>query len=96
MINASEARANVTRHETELYNNIKAIVDEILETMSRSIEFHSQNGIEYADFMPYRDSRFSSEYSCRIASEIFEKEFIDNGYTVVRNDWVNNCLKVTW
>ena len=96
MIKASEARANVINHETELYNNVKTIADEILDAMSKSIEFHSQNGFESAEFMPYRDSRFSSEYMQRVASEIFEQVFTENGYKVVRNDWVNNTLKVTW
>lgn len=96
MINASEARANVAAYEQAIFNNVAIIADELLDTMSNTIEFHSQNGFKSADFMPYHDSRFSSEYSRRIASEIFEKEFIDNGYTVVRNDWVNNCLKIVW
>ena len=96
MISANEARANVAAHEQAILNNVAIIADELLDTMSNSIQFHSQNGFESAEFMPYRDSRFTSEYMQRIASEIFEKEFIDNGYTVVRNDWVNNYLKITW
>ena len=96
MISANEARANVAAHEQAILNNVAIIADELLDTMSNSIEFHSQNGFESAEFMPYRDSRFSSEYMQRVASEIFEQVFTENGYKVVRNDWVNNALKVTW
>jgi len=96
MISATEARANVIFHEHEIFNNVAIIADELLDTMSNSIEFHSQNGYESAEFMPYRDSRFSTDYMMKTASEIFEKVFKENGYTVVVNDWQNNRLKIAW
>ena len=45
MISATEARANVVYHETEVYNNVFTIANELLDAMSKSIEFHSQNPI---------------------------------------------------
>lgn len=96
MISAAEARANVNSHEQEIFNTVAIVADELLDTMSNSIEFHSKNGYESAEFMPYRDSRFSTEYMQRLASDIFEKEFNENGYTILINDWVNNRLKIAW
>ena len=96
MISANEARANVAAHEQAIFNNVAIIADELLDTMSNSIEFHSQNGFESAEFMPYRDSRFSTDYMMKTASEIFERVFTENGYDVLINDWKNNRLKIAW
>ena len=96
MIKASEAKANVINYEIALYNKVKVITDELLETMSKSIEFHSKNGLDSADFMPYGRSQFSTDKTMQIASKIFEKAFKDNGFKIIRNDWANNTLKISW
>ena len=96
MIKASEAKANVINYELSQYNKVKVTADGILEAMSKSIEFHSKHGFNSAEFMPYGRSRFSDEKALKIASEIFEKVFNDNGFEIVKNDWSNNILKVTW
>jgi hypothetical protein len=96
MIKASEARTNTNNFEIEQYNKIKQVADEVLETIGKSIEFHSKNGFEVAEFVPYDRSRFTSYHSLQVASEIFERVLKDNGYEIVKNDWTNNVLKVKW
>lgn len=96
MITASEAKANKINFEIEQYNKIKMIADEILETIGKSIEFHSKNGFDSAEFVPYDKSRFVSYQALQTASEIFEKVLKENGFEIVKNDWTNNILKVTW
>ena len=96
MIKASEAQANVINYKVMQYNKVKEVADEILETMSKSIEYHSRNGFNSADFMPYGKSQFPCEQALQTASEIFEKVFMSNGYEIVKNDWQNNILKIKW
>ena len=96
MIKATEARTNVINHEVEKYNQIKKIVDELLEAMSKSIEFHSKNGYESVDFMPYGNSRFPSDAAKITASGMFETILKDNGYEIIQHDWSQNILKVRW
>lgn len=96
MINATEARTNVINFEMEQYNNAKAIADEILDTMSQSIEFHSKNGLDTLEFAPYDRSRFTSYSWLQTASDIFEKVLKENGYEIIKNDWINNSLKIKW
>lgn len=96
MITASEAKANKIHFEIEQYNKVKQIADEILETISQGIEFHSNNGFDSAEFVPYDRSRFASYQSLQTASEIFEQVLKDNGFKIIKNDWTNNILKVQW
>lgn len=96
MITAKEAKMNVINYEITLYDKIKIIVDDTLKAMSKSIEFHSQNGFDSLEFVPYNKSQFSSEKAMQIASNIFEKTLKDNGFKIIRNDWKNNLLKITW
>lgn len=96
MIKASEAKANKIHFEIEQYNKVKQVADEILETISNGIEFHSKNGFDSAEFVPYDRSRFVSDQSLQTASEIFETVLKENGFKIVRNDWTNNILKVAW
>lgn len=96
MIKASEAKANKIHFEIEQYNKVKQIADEILETIGKGIEFHSKNGFDSAEFVPYDRSRFVSYQSLQTASEIFETVLKENGFEIVRNDWTNNILKVAW
>lgn len=58
MITASEARNNVIQHEVEEYKKVGDKVMELIETMSKSIEFHSKSGIDHLDFSPFDKSRF--------------------------------------
>lgn len=96
MIKASEARINVINYENALYRQVAIKVNEVLETVSRSIEFHSQNGINTLEFMPYEISRFSSWHNMEIAKEVFEKILKENGYTIILNNPNDNILKITW
>jgi len=96
MIKASEARDNIKKFEIEQYNKIKTMVEEALEVISTEIEFHSKNGLNTAEFVPYDASRFPSYRSVQIASEIFERILKDNGYEIITNDRANNILKIKW
>ena len=96
MITANEARQNVIRHEVEEYQKVAEKVTEIIDTMSKSIEFHSKNGFDHLDFCPYNKSRFSSCHELEIASKIFEQMFKDNGYKVTRNSWSDNIFTIQW
>ena len=96
MITATEARNNVINHELEEYNRVANKIPELLNAMSKSIEFHSQNGITHIDFCPYDKSRFPSYQELEIASQILAKTFKDNGYKVTRNSWGANVLTVQW
>jgi len=96
MITASEARNNVTRYEEEEYQKVAAKVPELINAMSKSIEFHSKSGVDHLDFYPFDKSRFSSYRELEIASQIFEQMFKDNEYKVTRNSWSDNILTVQW
>lgn len=96
MITANEARANVMQYNLTVYEQVKIVADELLETMSKSIAFHSKSGFDYADFVPYGRSQFTSEKAMQIASTIFERAFKDNGFKVIENDWARNVLKIKW
>lgn len=96
MITANEARNNVTRLEIKEYQKVAAKVTELIDTMSKSIEFHSKNGIDHLDFYPFEKSHFPSHRELEIASQIFGQTFKDNGYKVTRNSWGNNILTIQW
>lgn len=96
MITANEARNNVIRHEMEEYQSVAAKITELIDTMSKSIEFHSKSGIDHLDFMPFDKSRFQSCRELEIASQIFGQMFKDNGYKVTRNSWSDNIFTIRW
>ena len=96
MITANEARNNVTRYEIEEYQKVAAKVTELIDTMSKSIEFHSKSGIDHLDFAPFDKSRFPSYRELEIASKIFGQMFKDNGYKVTRNSWSDNVFTIQW
>lgn len=96
MIRASEAKANVTAYESHRFHAVEMKVNELLETMSKSIEYHSKNGITKLEFMPYENSRFPSYDEKEIASRIFLSIFQNNGYSVARNSWSDNILEIRW
>ena len=96
MITANEARNNIIRHEMEEYQSVAAKVTELIDTMSKSIEFHSKSGIDHLDFMPFDKSRFPSCRELEIASQIFGQMFKDNGYKVTRNSWSDNIFTIWW
>lgn len=96
MIKATEAAQNVINFTAARYSKVKEVVLAVAEEMSASIEFHSKNGINTIDFMPYTTSRFPSDYEMNLASDMFETLFEDNGYTVLQNDISLNSLKIKW
>ena len=96
MITASEARGNVTEYEQAEYIRISTKLSEVIDTMSKSIEFHSKNGITQLTFYPYDKSRFSSFHDLIIASDILEKKFKNNGYKIIHNNHNNNVFTIRW
>ena len=96
MITAQQAKANAINYEVNVYRDTEAKVDELLETMSKSIEFHSKSGFDCIEFTPYAKSRFTSIRTMELASEIFERKFKDFGYEIILNSWENNSLKIQW
>lgn len=96
MIKATEARANVTNYEAVIKADIARKVDELLDIMDKSIQFHSQNGFSSLTFTPYDKSRFSNVHALEYAQELFTKRFEDAGYTVLENHYGKNSLKIEW
>lgn len=96
MITAETARTNVINYKEAQDREMKEITNEILDRMSKTIELHSKNGYESAEFMPFRDSRFSNDYMQETASKIFAETFKENGYRILFNDWKNNRLVISW
>lgn len=96
MISAQEARQNLINYEANIYTKVENQVKELLDTISKSIAYHSQNGIDSLDFCPYDRSRFSSHKELTIAQEIFSKILTSNGYEISHNDAFNNSLKIRW
>lgn len=96
MITATKARANKTQFEIHLYNEVKIITEGIIETISAGIEFHSKNGFESAEFLPYDKSQFHTLQEMKIASEIFERTLERNDFKIIKNDYMHNILKVQW
>ena len=96
MISAEQARANVINHEIHIYRETEEKVNELIDAMSKSIEFHSENGIDSIEFTPYDHSRFSSSHTLQLASEMLARQFKDNGYTIVNNSWEHNSFIIQW
>lgn len=96
MIKAAEARANVISYETAINADITHKVDELLDIMDKSIQFHSQNGYTSLTFTPYDKSRFSTVYALEYAQELFTQRFEDAGYTILENHYGKNNLKIEW
>lgn len=96
MISAKTAKENVLTREAATLSAIQNIVDEILESMSKSIEYYSNCGLSRIEFAPYNNSRFSNDYAKEQAYKMFEKTFKDNGYIILLNDIRQNCLKIQW
>lgn len=96
MIKATEAQANVINYEASINEEIKKKVDELVEIMSKSIEYHSKNGFTHANFCPYEKSRFLNVKALETAQEMFKKIFEDAGYTVIENNYGKNSLIVEW
>ena len=96
MITAREAKINVINHESVLYNKYRSVAEELLEEMNISIEFHSKNGFETIEFEPYDTFRFHTDHAKKIASDVFEKTLKENGFTIEKNNWSTNILKISW
>jgi hypothetical protein len=96
MIRAAEARANVNNYENEQYNKVKVVVYQILEGISKGVEFHSKTGLTEAEFVPFDRSQFNGYRELQLAQEIFESVLVNHGYKIIRNDWINNILKFSW
>lgn len=96
MITAIEARINVTNYETIILANVEKTVSEIIDIISRSIEFHSKNGYTHLIFTPYEKSRFSTVKELEYAQKLFRKILEEAGYTVLENNYGRNILNVSW
>ena len=96
MIKANEAKKNVIEYHERVFLATEHKVNEIIETMSESIEFHSKNGFTELVFTPYDNSRFNTDEIKSMASMIFQAILISNDYEIVKNDWQNNILKIRW
>ena len=96
MIKATEAQANVINYEAAIRTDILTKVNELIDVMSRSIEFHSKNGYTSANFCPYEKSRFTNVKALEYAQELFQKIFEEAGYTIVENNYGKNSLIVKW
>ena len=96
MIKATEAQANVLNYEFAIRVEVRDKVNELINVMSKSIEFHSKNGLTGAQFCPYDKSRFPTIKALEYAQELFQTIFEDAGYTVVENRYDKNSLKIKW
>ena len=96
MINAETAKANVISYHAQFIAKVQAVVDEILEAMGKSIEFHSKSGLTTAEFCPYASSRFPCDKAKEEAQKMFEKTFKEYGYTILVNNIEKNILKIQW
>ena len=96
MIKAAEAKANVINYEVAIRTNIQNKVNELVDIMSQTIQFNSENGFDYAQFCPYEKSRFSDVKSLEYAQKLFQKIFEDAGYTILENHYGKNSLIVKW
>ena len=96
MINAETAAKNVMDYNVKFYSAVEATTNEVLESMSKAIEFCSKGGLKSATFMPYTNSRYSNDRAKQIAKTIFEKVFKENGYTISENEISYNVLTIEW
>lgn len=96
MITAKAAKENVQAYEDAIDQDIKNKVNELLDIMSKSIEFHSKNGFTSLIFTPYDKSRFQTVHALERAQELFTQILTDNGYTVLENHYGKNSLKIEW
>lgn len=96
MINAQEAKQNRANYEIGIHIAVSENVNELINTMSASIEFHSKNGFDSLEFCPYDKSRFPSHQALKIAETIFAEILTSNGYEIIHNDAFNNSLKIRW
>ena len=96
MIKATEAQANVLNYEFAIRVEVRDKVNELINVMSKSIEFHSKNGLTGTQFCPYDKSRFSTIKALEYAQELFQTIFEDAGYIVIENSYEKNSLKIKW
>ena len=96
MINATEARSNIAKYENEILANVQAKVEAIVEKMSDTIKFNSENGLDFASFSPYEKSRFTCTQTMECAKQMFQKLFKDAGYTIIENCYTKNSLIIKW
>ena len=96
MISAEKARQNTINYEIKVYQQTETKVLEIAETMSKSIEYHSRNGFDTLDFMPYEKTRFTSDQTMNIAQDILRKLFESNGFEILENDIAKNIFRIRW
>lgn len=96
MITASKARTNVTKYEQAEYIRISTKLSEVIDVMSKSIEFHSQNGMSQLTFYPYDKSRFPSSHELTIASNMLETRFKNHGYKIIHNNYSENIFTIKW
>ena len=96
MINATEARTNVINYEAAILAELDATIAELVDMMSKSIEFHSKNGYTSAAFCPFGQSRFTNVQALEYAQNKLEKIFEEAGYNVIENHYGKNTFKVEW
>ena len=96
MIKATEAQANVLNYELAIRVEVRDKVNELINVMSKSIEFHSKNGLTGVQFCPYDKSRFTTIKALEYAQELFQTIFEDAGYIVVENRYDKNSLNIKW
>lgn len=96
MISAESAKANVITFQTQFIAKVQTVVDESLEAMGKSIEFHSKSGLTTAEFCPYASSRFPCDKAKEEAQKMFDKTFKEYGYTILVNSIEKNILKIQW
>ena len=96
MISAKDAHNNQMNYFEELREQVESRVLTLVEEMSASIEFHSRNGFDHLEFMPYSVSLFPSLRETRLAADILARIFSENGYDILVNDYNNNSLKIHW
>ena len=83
-------------YNVKFYNAVEITTNEVLESMSKAIEFSSKSGLSSATFMPYTNSRYPCDRAKEIAKTIFEKVFKENGYTISENEISYNVLTIRW
>ena len=96
MINANEAKANVINYEAALLAALDEKINELVDIMGRSIEYHSKNGFTSIQFCPYEKSRFTNVRALEYAQKRFTEIFEEAGYTVVENHYGKNIIKIEW
>lgn len=96
MINANEAKANVINYVAAQNAILEEKISSLLDTMSKSIDYHSKHGFSSLQFCPYEKSRFTSEQSLKYAQARFKEIFEKEGYTIIKNNYEENMLHIAW